>query len=93
MTSKVYFRTGGGISIKQHHTRGMMGCGAGAVLLSAGGPGSASSYDTPVQYAETIGRGLMSGRGSGGLGESSALANLKVSGRGMKKPKNINFSF
>jgi len=33
----------------------------------------------------------MCGRGYGGLGESSALANLKVSK--MKKPKNINFSF
>ena len=88
MPSKMYFRTGGGISIKQHQTRGMMGCGAGAVLLSKGGPGSASSYDTPVQYAETIGRGMC---GRGGLGESSALANLKV--HKMKKPKNINFSF
>jgi hypothetical protein len=86
----MYFRTGGGISIQQHQTRGMKGCGAGAVLLSMGGPGSASSYDTPTQYAETIGRG-MCGRGYGGLGESSALANLKVSK--MKKPKNINFSF
>lgn len=87
----MYFRTGGGISIQRHQTRGMMGCGAGAVLLSRGGPGSASSYDTPVQYAETMGRG-MRGMGYGGLGESSALANLKVH-KGMKKPKNINFSF
>lgn len=83
----MYFRTGGGISIKRHQTRGMSGCGAGAVLLSMGGPGSASSYDTPTQYAETIGRGV------GGLGGSSALANLRISkGMGMKKPKNINFS-
>jgi len=84
----MYFRTGGGISIQQHQTRGMKGCGAGAVLLSMGGPGGASSYDTPTQYADMTGRGMC---GRGGLGESSALANLKVSK--MKKPKNINFSF
>ena len=88
----MYFRTGGGISIQQHQTRGMKGWGAGAVLLSMGGPGSGSSYDSPTQYADMTGRGMMSGRGyGGGLGESSALANLRVSK--MKKPKNINFSF
>jgi hypothetical protein len=87
MPSKMYFRTGGGISIHRHQTRGMVGCGMGSVLLSQGGPGSASSYDTPNQYAE------MTGRGCGGLGGSSTLANLRISkGMGMKKPKNINFS-
>ena len=91
MVSKLYFRTGGGISIPRHQTRGMKGCGAGAVLLQMGGPGSASSYDSPTQYAETTGRGM--GRGVSGLGGMSQLADLKISrGSGMRKPKNINFS-
>lgn len=87
----MYFRCGGGISINRHQTRGMRGCGAGAVLLNRGGPGGASSYDTPLQYAETTGRGM--GRGVSGLGGMRELADLKIHrGSGMKKPKNINFS-
>jgi hypothetical protein len=69
----------------------MKGCGAGAVLLSMGGPGGASSYDSPLQYAETTGRGM--GRGVSGLGGMAELADLKIHrGSGMRKPKNINFS-
>jgi hypothetical protein len=91
MPSKMYFRCGGGISINRHQTRGMRGCGAGAVLLNRGGPGGASSYDSPLQYAETTGRGM--GRGVSGLGGMRELADLKIHrGSGMKKPKNINFS-
>jgi hypothetical protein len=91
MVSKVYFRTGGGISVPRHQTRGMKGSGAGAVLLQAGGPGGASSYDSPTQYAEMTGRGM--GRGVSGLGGMRELADLKISrGSGMRKPKNINFS-
>ena len=87
----MYFRCGGGISINRHQTRGMRGCGAGAVLLNRGGPGGASSYDSPLQYAETTGRGM--GRGVSGLGGMRELADLKIHrGSGMKKPKNINFS-
>ena len=86
----MYFRCGGGISVPRHQTRGMKGCG-GAVLLQTGGPGGASSYDSPIQYAETTGRGM--GRGVSGLGGMRELAELKINrGSGMKKPKNINFS-
>lgn len=86
----MYFRCGGGISVPRHQTRGMKGCG-GAVLLQTGGPGRASSYDSPLQYAETTGRGM--GRGVSGLGGMRELAELKINrGSGMKKPKNINFS-
>jgi hypothetical protein len=88
---KMYFRTRGGISVPRHQIRGMKGGGAGAVLLQTGGPGGASSYDSPLQYAETTGRGM--GRGVSGLGGMAELANLKINrGYGMKKPKNINFS-
>lgn len=88
---KMYFRCGGGISVPRHQTRGMKGCGAGAVLLQRGGPGGASSYDSPLQYAETTGRGM--GRGVSGLGGMAELAELKINrGSGMRKPKNINFS-
>lgn len=86
----MYFRCGGGISVPRHQTRGMKGCG-GSVLLQTGGPGGASSYDSPLQYAETTGRGM--GRGVSGLGGMRELADLKINrGSGMKKPKNINFS-
>jgi len=86
----MYFRCGGGISVPRHQTRGMKGCG-GSVLLQTGGPGGASSYDSPLQYAETTGRGM--GRGVSGLGGMRELADLKIHrGSGMKKPKNINFS-
>jgi len=87
---KMYFRCGGGISVPRHQTRGMKGCGA-SVLLQMGGPGAASSYDSPLQYAETTGRGM--GRGVSGLGGMPELAELKINrGSGMRKPKNINFS-
>jgi hypothetical protein len=77
--------------VPRHQTRGMKGCGAGAVLLQMGGPGGASSYDSPLQYAETTGRGM--GRGVSGLGGMPELAELKINrGSGMRKPKNINFS-
>lgn len=90
MVSKVYFRTGGGISVPRHQTRGMKG-GGGSVLLQMGGPGGASSYDSPTQYAEMTGRGM--GCGVSGLGGMRELADLKISrGSGMRKPKNINFS-
>jgi hypothetical protein len=90
MPDKMYFRCGGGISVPRHQTRGMKGSG-GAVLLQMGGPGGASSYDSPLQYAETTGRGM--GRGVSGLGGMKELADLKINrGSGMKKPKNINFS-
>lgn len=86
----MYFRCGGGISVPRHQTRGMKGCG-GDVLLQMGGPGGASSYDSPLQYAETTGRGM--GRGVSGLGGMAELAELKINrGSGMRKPKNINFS-
>ena len=89
MPSKIYLRTGGGISIRRHHTRGMKGGGVGTVLLRDGGPGSASSYDSVDQYVRTTGvNPYMRGRG---LETSSALAGLKVSK--MKRPKNISFSF
>jgi hypothetical protein len=89
MVSKVYFRTGGGISVPRHQTRGMKGCGAGAVLLKDGGSGSASSYDSVEQYVGTTGvNPYMRGRG---LETSSALSGLKL--LKTKKPKNISFSF
>ena len=89
----MYFRTGGGISVPQHQTRGMKG-GGGSVLLQMGGPGGASSYDSPTQYAETTGRGMCRSGGSvSGLGGMRELADLKINrGSGMRKPKNINFS-
>ena len=90
MVSKVYFKTGGGISVPRHQTRGMKG-GGGDVLLKMGGPGGASSYVSPTQYAEMTGRGM--GYGVSGLGGMRELADLKISrGSGMRKPKNINFS-
>lgn len=89
MPHKIYLSTGGGISIMRHQTRGMKGCGAGAVLLRDGGSGSASSYGSVDEYVGTTGvNPFMRGRG---LETSSALAGLKVSKT--KRPKNISFSF
>ena len=89
MPSKIYLSTGGGISIKRHQTRGIKGCGIGAVLLRDGGSGSASSYDSVDDYVRTTGVNPYA-RGRG-LETSSALADLKISQK--KRPKNISFSF
>ena len=90
MPSKMYFRCGGGISVPRHNTRGMSGCGAGAVLLQQGGPGSASSYPSMGSYLDTVGSGVGQPKMGRGLANSATLAGLTPERK--KKPKNINFS-
>lgn len=80
-----------------HHTRGMKGCGAGAVLLDGGqgGAGGGSSYASLDDYMTTTNRNpYSSGRGLGGT-DRTAL-NKKIQSLMVKAPvkrsKNINFS-
>ena len=60
----------------------------GSVLLSKGGPGAASSYESPEEYNSVTGRGL-----GLGLFAGSGLNNLKsLNPKSLSvKPKNIKF--
>lgn len=60
----------------------------GSILLSRGGPGSASNYESPEEYHIITGRGLGLGLFAGG-----ALTGLKqLNPKSMSvKPKNIKF--
>ena len=72
------------------HTNGLkLKMRGGSLLLSKGGPGGASSYDSPEQYGEITGKGLGLGLFAGG-----ALTGLKsLNPKSMSiKPKNISFS-
>ena len=93
MPSKMYFATGGGISVPRHNTRGKSCCsgsGIGGVLLQQGGPGSASSYPSMGSYLDTVGSGMGQPKMGRGLANSATLAGLTPERK--KKPKNINFS-
>lgn len=60
----------------------------GNVLLSRGGPGAGSSYDSPEEYKDITGRGLGLGLFAGnGL---SALKSMQPKSMS-KKPANIKF--
>ena len=60
----------------------------GNVLLSRGGPGAGSSYDSPEEYKDITGRGLGLGLFAGnGL---SALKSIQPKSMS-KKPTNIKF--
>ena len=60
----------------------------GSVLLSKGGPGDASSYESPEEYNSITGRGLWLGLYAG-----SGLDNLKqLKTKSLSvKPRNIKF--
>lgn len=71
------------------HTKGLkLKMHGGSVLLSRGGPGGASSYDSPEEYHSITGKGLGLGLFAGG-----ALTGLKqLNPKSMTvKPKNIKF--
>ena len=60
----------------------------GSILLSKGGPGEASSYESPEDYHSTTGRGLGLGLYAGaGLTNLKQLAPKSLSA----KPRNIKW--
>ena len=63
-------------------------------LLSKGGPGAASSYESAEDYHSTTGRGLGLGVGGLGLYAGAGLTNLKqlVPKSLSVKPRNIKWS-
>jgi len=72
----------------------MKGEGMGSLLLSQGGSGGASAYESVADYERQT--GVMVGRGIGrGSLEKIApkLDNLKISSLKRVKPKNIAFNF
>ena len=72
------------------HTNGLkLKMRGGSLLLSRGGPGGASSYDSPEDYHNITGKGLGLGLFAGG-----SLTGLKqLNPKPMSiKPKNISFS-
>lgn len=73
------------------HRKGKMEGRGGSVLLSTGGSGSGSSYDSVSDYLTTTGRtDLMSGRGAS---LNRKLANLSLAVKPPKvKSKNIKFN-
>lgn len=73
------------------HRKGKMEGRGGSVLLSTGGPGVGSSYDSVSDYLTTTGRpDLMSGRGAS---LNRKLANLSLAVKPPKvKSKNIKFN-
>ena len=60
----------------------------GSILLSRGGPGAGSSYDSPEEYKSITGQGLGLGLYAGG--SLSNLQQLKPKSLS-QKPKNISF--
>lgn len=60
----------------------------GSILLSRGGPGAGSSYDSPEEYKAITGKGLGLGLYAGG--SLSNLQQLKPKSLS-QKPKNISF--
>lgn len=78
--------------------RQRQGRGIGSVLLSKGGPGSASSYESTDDYLDTTGRTLGKGLGLGlgcGLGMNRSGLNSKLESLSMlpKQPKSKNIRF
>ena len=76
--------------------RQRQGRGMGSVLLSKGGPGSASSYESTDDYLNTTGRTLGKGLGCGlGLGMNRSGLNSKLESLSMlpKQPKSKNIRF
>lgn len=76
---------------------GRQGRGMGSVLLSTGGPGSASSYSGEVEYEDITGRKLsatMPQTGGSGLGYGlqKKLESLSISKPKSRKSKNITFN-
>ena len=74
----------------------MKGEGMGSLLLSQGGSGGASAYESVADYERQT--GVMVGRGMGrGMGSLEKIApkldNLKISSLKRVKPKNIAFNF
>jgi hypothetical protein len=77
------------------HIRGE---GMGSILLSQGGSGGASAYQSVQDYQATTGVSHMSGQGLSSLGRSlekitPKLEGLKISALKRVKPKNISFNF
>ena len=74
------------------------GRGMGSVLLSTGGPGSGSSYESEPEYEATTGRTLggmtmPSSRGNGlGYGLQKKLESLSIAKPKSRKSKNITFN-
>lgn len=70
----------------------MKGEGMGSLLLSQGGSGGASAYESVADYERQT--GVMVGRGMGSLEKiAPKLDNLKISSLKRVKPKNIAFNF
>lgn len=63
----------------------MCGTGMGSVLLSKGGPGGGSSYDSVASYEDATGQSIR-----GGSVLSDKLSRLLVKPL-VKKPQNIRF--
>ena len=65
----------------------------GSILLSRGGPGAGSSYDSPEEYKSITGKGLGMGVGGLGLFAGGSLSNLQqLKPKSLsQKPKNISF--
>ena len=65
----------------------------GSILLSRGGPGAASSYESAEDYHSTTGRGLGLGLGGLGLYAGAGLTNLKqLAPKSLSaKPRNIKW--
>lgn len=72
------------------HRKGKMQGKGGSVLLSTGGPGAGSSYDSVSEYVATTGRpDLVSGRGAS---LNKKLASLSLAVR-QPKPRSKNIKF
>ena len=68
----------------------LTGKGMGSVLLSKGGTGSASSYDSPESYEEITGVKLP--KGGVGFGLNEKLAKIMVKPLSKKPMPNIAFN-
>lgn len=83
-------------TMRGRHIRGE---GMGSILLSQGGSGAASAYQSVQDYQATTGVNHMSGMGlASSLGRSlekitPKLEGLKISSLKRVKPKNIAFNF
>lgn len=78
-------------SAVSRHRKGRIEGRGGSVLLSTGGPGGGSSYDSVSEYVATTGRpNLVSGKGAS---LNRKLANLTMAVKQPKiKAKNIKFN-
>jgi len=74
------------------HRKKLMGSGMGSVLMSKGGAGAGSSYNSVSDYMATTGNRVNAGAGLGGRVLEDKLHRLIVKPLS-KKPQNIKFDF